>query len=42
MMISIYDWWLVNRSFDDGYNLNNLALYQMRAYDLCIKGEHDV
>jgi hypothetical protein len=40
-MISIYDWWLVNRSFVDGYTLTNLALYQMRAYDECLKGEND-
>ena len=38
-MTSIYDWWVINRSFDGGYTLINLALYQLTAYDLCLKGE---
>ena len=41
-MTSIYDWWLINRSFVDGYTLTNIAVYQMKAYDLCLKGENNV
>ena len=38
-MTSIYDWWVISRSFVGGYTLTNLAMYQMMAYDLCLKGE---
>ena len=38
-MTSIYDWWVINRSFDGGYTMTNLALYQMMAYGDCLKKE---
>lgn len=38
-MTSIYDWWVISRTFDDGFTSTNLALYQIKAYDECLKKE---
>jgi hypothetical protein len=45
MMTSIYDWWVVKNSFVGGYTMTNFylckAMYQMMAYDLCLKREQN-